>query len=167
MGQIKLKIEDLDLTYNAIQFHFHSPAEHTFQGKYYPLELHIVHALVDGPKDYKYKNAVIGVFFDDTEDIENPFLKALMPEKPGAELPEKINVDDILKSLTKFYHYGGSLTTPPCTECVNWIVMTEVQKCSKKQILAFKNIWEHETEGCHNNRAIQPLNERKIFKNHL
>ncbi len=166
MGSLQLRIKDTELTYNAVQFHFHTPSEHTFMGKHYPLELHIVHTLLQGPPGYTHDKAVIAVFFDDTEDVPSQFIEALNPEKPGSVLVKPIDVSELLKNMTKFYYYQGSLTTPPCTEVVNWVVMTEPQKISKKQVQQMRAIWEPELEGCCNNRETQPINQRTIYKSH-
>ena len=118
-----MMINDMELVYNACQFHFHSPSEHTFQGKHYPLELHIVHTLASGPPGYTHDKAVIAVFFDDVSDTESPFIASLNPEKPGEALPKPVDLSELLKSTNNFYHYQGSLTTPPCSEVVNWYVL--------------------------------------------
>jgi carbonic anhydrase len=103
-----------------VQFHFHTPSEHTVEGKPFSLEMHIVHVLDSGAgKDYQYQKAVIGVVFDDSKDIPNAFIDSLHPEAPGT--PLNIDLPGFMSKLSStFYHYGGSLTTPPCTEEVNW-----------------------------------------------
>ncbi len=103
-----------------MQFHFHSPSEHRIQGRACPLEMHIVHNLVEGgPHDYKYTKAVLAVLFDDALDIPSPFLESLHPEIP--EVSCNVNLQPFLESIPKhLYHYEGSLTTPPCSEIVNW-----------------------------------------------
>eukprot|EP01022_Parablepharisma_sp_SALTPOND_P011085 TRINITY_DN145_c0_g1_i1.p1 TRINITY_DN145_c0_g1~~TRINITY_DN145_c0_g1_i1.p1 ORF type:complete len:287 (-),score=-5.62 TRINITY_DN145_c0_g1_i1:311-1078(-) len=120
LGPMKFNIKGTEFTYSGMQFHFHSPSEHTFQGKRYPLEMHIVHKMVAGPKDYQFDHAVIAVYFDDTDDVESDFIANLNPEKPGQPITKPVDVAAFLKPLTKLYHYQGSFTTPPCGEVINW-----------------------------------------------
>ena len=69
---------------------------------------------------------------------------------------------------SQIYHYEGSLTTPPCSEIVSWIVIDDPQSISDEQVEYFANLGHHhEDHGHHdlgNNRAIQPLNNRQIYK---
>ncbi len=137
------------------QFHFHSPSEHTINGKHYPFEVHLVHADEDG------NLAVIGILFK--EGKENPVIKEIwkhVPSEPGkeAKLPEKINAYDLLPKDKKYYRYSGSLTTPPCTEGVRWIVMVHKAELSKEQIEKFRKLTGGDT-----NRPVQPLNARVIL----
>lgn len=150
------------LTYTADQLHFHSPTEHTFKGKFYDVEMHIVHSLESGaPKEYPHNKAVIGIAFDSSTDKHNKFFDEFQLEKEC-----ELNLQKLIDSMPKgVYHYQGSLTTPPCTEVVNWFVYKTPLPMSKKQVKDLAHIWEDEMEGCHDNRDIQPLNGRTIYKN--
>jgi len=138
--------------YNLLQFHFHSPSEHTLSGKPYPLEMHLVHKGADGL-------AVVGVFFKDGK--ENPFLKdiwANMPSehnKPKAT-SVKINALKALPAKKGYFHYSGSLTTPPCSEGVNWNVLSTPVEASGSQVKSFLDLIKA------NARPVQPLNGRVI-----
>ena len=69
-------------------------------------------------------------------------------------------------STDKIYNYQGSLTAPPCTESVNWIILDDPRHISTRQIENFQNLWEKNKAfagGNGNNRVAQPLNGRKIF----
>uniref|UniRef100_UPI002B4232B5 SPS_Carbon Anhydrase n=1 Tax=synthetic construct TaxID=32630 RepID=UPI002B4232B5 len=138
------------------QFHFHAPSEHKLKGQHYPFEAHFVHA------DKHGNLAVIGVFFK--EGRENPILEKIwkvMPENAGEEvkLAHKINAEDLLPKDRDYYRYSGSLTTPPCTEGVLWIVLKQPITASKQQIELFKSIMKH-----NNNRPTQPINSRYILE---
>lgn len=128
--------------------HLHSPSEHTINSKHYPLELHFVHKAEDG------RLAVIAVFAK--EGAFNPeFQKLLDGIKTGrADLKLKRFIP---KSDRDYYHYLGSLTTPPLSENVEWYVLKTPIEVSKKQIEEFNEYYNG------NNRLTQPLNGRKIL----
>jgi len=138
------------------QFHFHSPSENQIGGESFPMEVHLVHA------DEDNNLTVIAVLFKEGEP--NPFLERLwahMPEQIGRQVvvaDEKINVMDMLPSDTKYYYYNGSLTTPPCSEGVAWLVLKEPIEASKEQIDAFRS-----TMGFANNRPVLPQNTRVVL----
>ncbi len=144
-------------TFNLLQFHFHSPSENAISGKLYPMEVHFVHADAD-------KNlAVIGVMFE--EGAENEALKAAwdnMPAKAGDEAkPEGATIDAaaILPANQDYYRFNGSLTTPPCSEGVLWMVMKNPVTASKAQVEKFYNTFGHDT-----NRPVQPTNARPVLQ---
>lgn len=144
------------IQFDLKQFHFHSPSENKINGKSFPLEVHLVHADKDG------NLAVIGVMFD--EGQANPVVDAAwsrMPKSEGGKsaLPAKVSATGLLPSDTDYYRYNGSLTTPPCSEGVRWIVMKKPMTVSKAQIDAFRT-----TMGFANNRPVQPVNARPVLK---
>ncbi len=112
-------------TYELAQFHFHTASEHRIQGRGYDMELHLVHKDDDG------EIAVIGVFLTrgDTSGPLAPIFMSL-PEIEGElnsmeELADPFNPLAFLPDSKKHFRYSGSLTTPPCTEGVKWVVMLE------------------------------------------
>lgn len=141
--------------YKLLQFHFHAPSEHTVQGQYYPIEVHFVHQSDDG------EYAVVGVFV--REGAENTAYQPVwehLPANPGE--PQTIegvtvNAMDLLPADTSYYRYDGSFTTPPCTEGVKWFVLATPVEMSAEQIAAFQAIYDH------NNRPVQPLNDRMFY----
>lgn len=141
-------------TFKLLQFHFHTASEHHVAGQSYPMEVHMVH------KDEVSGNlAVIGIFFE--EGAENPLLQSFLSHLPQAEddtyeAADTYDISDFLPAGTHYYTYSGSLTTPPCSEIVTWIVMKEPIFASIEQIHAFEDIM-HE-----NNRPIQDLQGRTI-----
>ncbi len=141
-----------DKNYQLLQFHYHALSEHTINGKHFPLEVHFVHKHSDS--DF----AVIGVMFE--EGKENALLKQYLkdfPKEKGTFGADK--TFGLLKQLPEnksYYHYNGSLTTPPCSEVVNWYVLNHTLEASKEQLAAFSKI-------LHNNyRPVMPLNGRKV-----
>ncbi len=152
-SSIKVNGDKFDL----LQFHFHSPSEHALNGELYDMEAHFVHKADNG------ELAVVGVFFK--EGKENKALAPIWNNMPQhVETKDvagiKINGEDLLPKDTKeYFHYMGSLTTPPCSEVVNWYVLAEPIEASKEQIEAFSEVIHA------NNRPVQPLNRRFVLAN--
>lgn len=144
-----------DQTYNLLQFHFHAPSENEINGKSFPLEMHLVHKRADGTL------GVVGVMFE--EGAANPEIETLwkhMPDKEGATASvEHINLNSLLPADHGYYSFSGSLTTPPCSEGVNWHVMAHPLTLSAEQLAAFHHLYAM------NARPVQPLNGRTIMHN--
>jgi len=143
-------------TFELKQFHFHAPSENKVGGKQFPLEGHLVHADNDG------NLAVVAVLFN--EGAANPLLAKLwekMPAKSGdkASLPTGMNVAQLLPANRDYYRFNGSLTTPPCSEGVWWLVMKAPASVSKAQVEQFSK-----TIGFANNRPLQTVNARPVLK---
>ena len=140
--------------YELVQFHFHGPSEHTLDGRHYPIEGHFVMANEAGDL------AVMGVLYEEGEhDPAFDPVFAGLPDGPGDERHlEDLDLDIAeLKPLPRrYFRYSGSLTTPPCSEGVKWVVLADPQPLSAEQI---------ETLDSHlhdNNRPVQPLFGRHI-----
>lgn len=149
-----LKLADRGISAELKQFHFHSPSEHQVNGKSYAMELHFVHVTDDGSL------VVVGVLMDEGE--EHPVLKKLwsfIPKNAGDTSEEAIGIEEtnLLPATQDYFSYGGSLTTPPCSEGVKWFVLKTPIEASAEQIAIFK-----ENVGEANNRPIQPHNARII-----
>ncbi len=148
-------------SYPLIQFHFHAPSEHTLQTNQgitqYAAELHYVHTRADG------KMAVLGVFLDDTENVPNSTFQTILDNMPtvagatNAPTGIQLNPTALLpKNKTTLYTYAGSLTTPPCSEGVNWYVLSEPLKVSTGQIAQLQTIYNN------SNRSTQAINSRVV-----
>jgi carbonic anhydrase len=138
------------------QFHFHSPSENTIEGHSYPMEAHFVHADKEG------NLAVIAVMFKAGEknaELEKAW--AHMPENAGEKraLPRSVDANILLPHDHDYYRFNGSLTTPPCSEGVWWLVMKYFHTASKEQIDKFAQTMRHP-----NNRPAQPTNARAILE---
>ena len=143
-------------TYALVQFHFHAPSEHTVGGEHYPMEMHFVHQAAEGAL------AVVGVFIE--AGTENPGITPLwaqLAEASGTEstvrVPKEFADQIFSGGTTPIYHYSGSLTTPPCSEGVQWYIRKTPTEFSRDQIAAFTAVYDH------NNRPVQPLNERALY----
>jgi carbonic anhydrase len=136
------------------QFHFHSPSEHTVGGEYYPMELHLVHQNSEG------KYAVVGLLFQAGEPNELmnqlPSFKAARGVDPHSN---PVDINDLIRERENYFQYNGSLTTPPCTEGVFWIVLKQPIIASSDQIQHY-----HDLLGFDNNRPVQPHNARGILE---
>ena len=145
-----------DKRYELLQFHFHSPSENMVNGRLYEMEAHLVH------KNEDDQLAVVGVLFEKGED--NQFIQSLWDNIPSDINKVKVvndvrlNVSELLPKSGTYYHFDGSLTTPPCSDGVNWNVMKSPIKVSQTQIDKFVSIVGH------NARPVQPLNERTVVE---
>ncbi len=151
------QFSDGDDTFELKQFHFHTPSENLIAGKSFPLEAHFVHV------DDQGNLAVVAVMF--AEGDENLAIKNLwstLPKKAGDQHSLPGTARDYLILLPEkmdYYHYNGSLTTPPCSEGVRWFVFKQAVTVSKKQIDKF-----YKAIGHSNNRPVQTLYGRKVLK---
>ncbi len=139
--------------YELKQFHFHSPSEHLVENRPYQMEVHFVHA------NDKGELAVIGAFINPGK--ANPGYQTVwnyMPVKVKEPIkPYNVTLDlrSLLPTMLTAFHYAGSLTTPPCSEKVNWNVLHATLKFSQEQIDRFRLKYPM------NARPAQPLNYRR------
>ena len=143
--------------YQLLQFHFHAPSEHTVNGNFYDMEMHLVH------KNEESELAVVGVMMKKGQ--ESKLIQVLWdnidPEVGKENVVEGIavNATGLLPKDMSAYHYFGSLTTPPCSQNVNWTVLKTPIEASEAQIEKFKTIM-----GVGNNRPVQPINYRFVLE---
>ena len=139
-------------SFDLLQFHFHRPSEEQVDGKNASMVAHFVHKSKEG------KLAVIGVMLNEGKDSAAiKTLWANLPPKEGEEfLPPKVtfNPGSMLPKEMAFYNYEGSLTTPPCTEGVQFYILKTPVDISKQQLAKFPFKL--------NARPVQSLNGRKI-----
>jgi carbonic anhydrase len=137
------------------QFHFHKPAEERIDGRSFALVAHLVHQSAEG------RLAVVAVLFDLGEQ-DNAFLRMLWPHLPLESGREAVNtavsvdVNRLLPEARTYFTYMGSLTTPPCSEGVRWIVLKTPLEISPEQVAVFGRLYTA------NARPIQPSNGRLI-----
>lgn len=136
------------------QFHFHSPSENTLNGKSFPMEAHFVHLNKSG------EIAVVAVMFETGK--ANPELEKIwqqMPEHIGETLAlkDKVSLKGLLPKDMTHYRFSGSLTTPPCSEGVRWLVLKQPVTLSEAQLEKFQHSMQHA-----NNRPVQNLHGRTI-----
>ncbi len=140
--------------YGLRQLHFHSPGEHWIAGRPADMELHLVHINAAGAV------VVLGILLDIGD--ENPFIDQVwqkVPSDEGDDYVEDIydlQLPALVEPTAAYYTYNGSLTTPPCSEGVNWIILIKPQTIAYDQVRFFGNIFPN------NNRPLQKLNGRTV-----
>ncbi len=143
-------------TYKLKQMHFHTPSENQINSKSYPMEAHLVHSSKKG------ELLVLALMFEYGEEniIINQLLRNL-PKKQNEKnnLKSDIYAYKILPDNKNYYSFTGSLTTPPCSEGVTWLVLKNAVNISKSQLKDFEEVMPV------NNRPIQKLNSRYILEN--
>lgn len=143
-------------TYKLLQYHFHSPSENTYRRKPYAMEMHLVH------KNEQGELAVIGVFMK--QGAANQVIQNIwdnMPHELNHEQQNnnlRVSPAELLPLNGTYYHFSGSLTTPPCSEGVMWYVMKNPIEVSGAQVQRFVS-----TIG-HNARPVMPLGNRQVVE---
>jgi carbonic anhydrase len=141
--------------FDLIQFHFHSPSEHAVFGVRSAMEAHFVHMHHDG------KLAVLGSLLEPggRNDAFSAVIK-VAPAKAGGEAPTDsvVNPRLMIPGSLDSWRYEGSLTTPPCSQIVSWIVFARTVPVSGADIEAFRKIFPM------NARPLQPLNRRYLLR---
>ena len=141
--------------YRLVQFHFHHPSEHLIGGKGFPMEAHFVHANAAGSL------AVIGALM--TAGRANPVFSRIvstMPDKegPAVKADPAINPNGLLPATRSYYRYSGSLTTPPCSETVDWLLLTDPLQVADADIARFAKLYPM------NARPVQKANRRFVLR---
>ena len=145
------------IRYDLLQFHFHAPSEHTIDGQAASLEAHFVH---HDPNSGML--AVVGILLE-AGDVDNQAYAPVFGNLP-AEADMTVSTQDnldlgvLLPQTRGFYTYQGSLTTPPCSEIVRWLLLDTPVALSAGQIAAFTAIYAN------NARPVQPLGDRDLLR---
>ena len=144
----------LGKTYALMRIDFRRPAETVIAGKVFDMEAQLVHRSEDG------KLAVVVVLLDNGS--ENPVIQTALNNLPlerGGEVSppgQSVDVERLLPEYRRYYAFMGSLTTPPCTEDVLWLVLKEPQPVSAAQQAIFARLYAP------NARPVQPASGRII-----
>lgn len=133
-----------------------TPSEHLIQGKSYPLEAQWLH------EDAKGTIVFVSVLFKEDKK-NNPALEKLLAQLPNNPSPvtlkNRILPSDLISQDKRYYRYTGSISTPPCTEGVRWVIMKTPQTISAEQL---KRLSEAMPQN--NARPVQPLNGRTVLE---
>jgi carbonic anhydrase len=145
------------------QIHFHTPSEHTINGKSYPMEIHFVHgpSLASQAEGVGNANQSAVVSVMATLGERNPALDTLFTNIPKQGQKKSIpgifiNPASFLPHSKGYFYYPGSLTTPPCSEGVQWHVFKEPIQISKQQLQHYRTFFKN------NARPLQPLRDRIV-----
>ncbi|MBJ78175.1 MAG: carbonate dehydratase [Acidiferrobacteraceae bacterium] len=140
-------------SFDLVQFHFHTPSEHAIDGKRAQMEAHFVHANADGAL------MVVSVMLQPGGD--NQLFSRLLesaPRKVGErEISGTVNPLELIPSTQNYWWYMGSLTTPPCSQIVSWVVLKEPILISEKDAASFAELFPN------NARPLQPVNHRFVL----
>lgn len=141
-------------SYKLLQFHFHHPSEERINQKVFSMVAHLVHRNAEG------QLAVVAVLLD--PGTANSLINKVwtyMPLDAGDKVRMPAGLLDLSELLPKdqrYYQFLGSLTTPPCTEGVLWLVLKQPTTVSPEQIKLFSQLYPR------NARPVQPVNGRPI-----
>ncbi len=146
-------IEVMGRRYELLQFHFHRPSEERIDGKQFDMVVHLVHKDLDG------RLAVVAVLLE--RGAAQPLIQSVwnnLPLEKNDEVAARtpLNLDDLLPPQRQYFTYMGSLTTPPCSEGVLWMVMKQPVTVSADQIGIFARLYPM------NARPIQSASGRLI-----
>jgi carbonic anhydrase len=140
--------------YELVQFHFHKPSEEKIDGKSHAMVAHLVHKTPEG------KLAVVAVLLDKggANGLIDSIWKNLPTAKEKEVLVTNVTIDaaNLLPENKGYYTFQGSLTTPPCSEEVTWLVLKTPVKIGDREIAAFGKIYPM------NARPTQALNGRAV-----
>ncbi|XP_057294046.1 carbonic anhydrase 2-like isoform X1 [Hydractinia symbiolongicarpus] len=192
---IKLKLEngvrasraDFTNTYEALFVCFHwstdnsRGSEHCVDGKSYPMEIQLIHKNTKYTEDEmfdKKDGLLMLAYFVEISDEENINLSQITDNLKKIKYKgEEVKIDNfplrtiLPNNISKYYQYVGSLTTPPCNECVTWIVLSDTINMSQEQMDNFRLLYSGDnntSQLLHNNyRPLQKLHHRKIKTNIL
>ena len=147
-------LQVLGKSYRLVDIRFHSPSEFSIAGQFFDMEAQLVHRADDG------RQAIVSVLLE--KGNENPVIQAAlndMPLEKGEETAlsrHDIDVGQLLPSDRRYFTFMGSLTTPPCTEDVLWMVIRQPQQLSAEQLAMFQRLYPP------NARPVQPAFGRII-----
>ncbi len=141
--------------FELVQMHFHRPSEERIDGRQFEMSVHLVH------KDDQGKLAVVAVLLDKGE--AQPAVQQVwnnLPLERHEETAARVMLDpsEILPVDRRYYTYMGSLTTPPCSEGVQWVVMRHPVSVSAEQLELFARIYPM------NARPVQQATGRRILQ---
>lgn len=170
-GTLMARKAGITYKYNLLDVHFHFLSEHTFGGKATEFEMHMVHQkdrqyllqnnITDPDEDKMNEYLVVGTLFQVDGNTDNDYFNKFNIGKN--ETMSGVNLERYSNPNQPYYHYIGGLTTPPCSQVVNWVVNANVVKVSNNQNVAMRQ-WIGQLYPTGNTRRTMPLNGRAIYR---
>ncbi|XP_015584685.1 carbonic anhydrase 9 [Cephus cinctus] len=171
--------KDQDYELEGLHFHWgiknNRGSEHILNGIRFPMEMHVIHRNMKYPDlasalQHEDGLTVLGIFFQLQEE-ENEHLYPILRTLPNiqwinteAELNVSITLASLMPRDTEiFYTYRGSLTTPPCSEAVTWILFPTTVPISFRQMNKFRMLSNGEEVLADNFRRLQDIGNRKVY----
>jgi carbonic anhydrase len=134
------------------QMHFHAKSEHALEGVFYPAELHIVH------ESHDKELLVLGFFLElDDKNFDHYGFFRSLPRVGEKKISDKIQLAKLVQFNGAHFYYRGSLTTPPCTENVRWVVFDKHIKLSSAQLKSFESLYSN------NYRPLVAMQDHQLF----
>jgi carbonic anhydrase len=142
-----------DQQFRLLQLHYHRPSEHTINGKPADLEVHLVNRSANGDL------VVVGVLFDQGVAADSMVAALIRGGLQHGSMPIESVIDPrlVVPDVRSYFTYEGSLTTPPCSEPVRWIVLRDRRVISPEQLHALERMLEP------NARPVMPLGDRRVL----
>jgi len=141
-------------SYKLLQFHFHSPSEEQVNFKRFAMVAHLVHKSAEG------QLAVVAILLEPgapNQAIDRVWTYMPLDSGDRVRMPQGLlNLNELLPADQRYYQFMGSLTTPPCSEGVLWMVMKQPVTISRSQIRLFTQLYPN------NVRPVQALNGRSV-----
>ena len=142
--------------YDLVSFDFRHPAEEPVKGRYSDMSIHLLHKSADG------KMVIVAVRVVEDRSLGNAILAMLWDHLPKVAhktetITDMVNPGGLLPADRSYWTYSGSLTTPPCTEGVQWFVFEQELGISRTQLRTFSSMFKMDT------REPQDPHGRKIL----
>ncbi|PIN02450.1 Carbonic anhydrase [Handroanthus impetiginosus] len=147
--------------FQLMQCHWHSPSEHTINGRRFNIEIHLVHQSINDNR-----TAVIGIMYkighpDSFLSMMKPDLEAVAHKRINERIPVGIIDPNLIKfGSRKYYRYIGSLTTPPCSPNVIWTIVRKVRTVTREQVELIRDALDDKSKA--NARPLQPIRDRVV-----
>lgn len=164
-GYISVQINKNKLVYNLKELQIHIPSEHTINSNQTSLEFSLIHEKDSKniTADDKFNTLIISMLYKSEASIDNALVNEWKFNNNGTIVSSNITLNKYFKPQHGFYHYQGSLTSPPCSENVNWIIFENYSYLSPGQMNQIKQFASKLFTNGNNSRAVKSLRSRNLY----